>query len=311
MIATRPLSPGVGLEVLGVDMAATADPAVRRRLWELFIDSGVLLFRGAGTSAEAHLAFSRCFGELERHSVRESWTEGCPELIDLTYLPPPPGERPKTQPVYELDGEPVAGWLPWHTDQCFVPRLSRGGMLRALEVPPYKGRTGFIDKIRLYDMLDDGMKARIEGLSVIYQFQPDVSRHRFGRPAGLRLLSSSAAMDGLVQRLDQDFPPAVHPLVYPQAETGRRVLNFSPAYAIGVQGMATRESDALLDALTRHCLTPGQAYYHAWQVDDLVVWDNWRTLHCAEGAPAEHARRMHRTSIAGDYGLGSAAAAPV
>ncbi len=39
---------------------------------------------------------------------------------------------PSTQPVYELDGEQVAGWLPWHTDQCFVPRLSRGGVLRAI-----------------------------------------------------------------------------------------------------------------------------------------------------------------------------------
>jgi taurine dioxygenase len=251
------------------------------------------------------MPFSRCFGELERHSVRESWTEGCPELIDLTYLPPPPGERPKTQPVYELDGEQVAGWLPWHTDQCFVPRLSRGGMLRALEVPPYKGRTGFIDKIRLYDTLDDELKARIEGLSVVYQFQPDVSRHRFGRPAGLRLVSPSTAMEKLSARLDQDFPPATHPLVYPQAETGRKVLNFSPAYAIGVQGLSAGEGDALLDALTRHCLAPGHAYHHAWQADDLVVWDNWRTLHCAEGAPVEHARRMHRTSIAGDYGLGA------
>jgi taurine dioxygenase len=299
------LSDAVGLEILGVDAGRPIDGETRRALNEAFVQAGVLLFRGAGTSVEAHLNVSRCFGALERHSVKESWTEGCPELIDISYRPTAPGEQSKTQPIYEVSGEALAGWLPWHTDQCFMPLLSRGGVLRALQVPPTRGRTGFIDKIRLYETLPEDLKAAIEGLSVIYQFEPRMDRHKFGKPAGLKLLSSSAAMDSILDRLDRDFPPAIHPLVYAQRETGRKVLNFSPAYALRIRGMDAAKSDDLLSALTEHCLAPGHAYFHDWRAGDLVVWDNWRTLHSAEGSPAEHARIMHRTSIAGDYGLGS------
>ena len=36
----------------------------------------------------------------------------------------------------------------------------------------------------------------------------------------------------------------------------------------------------------------------------MVLWDNWRMLHCATGTPADETRLMERTTIGGDYGLG-------
>jgi taurine dioxygenase len=36
----------------------------------------------------------------------------------------------------------------------------------------------------------------------------------------------------------------------------------------------------------------------------MVIWDNWRVLHSVSGSAPEHGRCMHRTTIAGDYGLG-------
>ena len=38
----------------------------------------------------------------------------------------------------------------------------------------------------------------------------------------------------------------------------------------------------------------------------MVLWDNWRVLHCASGVSPEQTRVMHRTTIAGDYALGRA-----
>ena len=264
----------------------------------------MLLFRGVGTSPEAHLRVSRCFGELERHSVKESWVENSPELVDISYVPPAPGAQSETQPIYEVDGQALAGWLPWHTDQCFMPQLSRGGVLRTIQAPAEGGRTGFLDKIRLYETLPEPLQARIEGLSVVYRFQPQATLHKFGKPQGLKLLSRSAAMDSLLARLDRDFPPAIHPLVYTQRETGRKVLNLSPAYALGIEGMDGDTGDALLNELVAHCLQPGYAYHHDWRNDDLVAWDNWRTMHSASGTPIHCTRLIQRTSIKGYYGLG-------
>jgi taurine dioxygenase len=303
-LQTRPITAIFGAEIIGLDATGPVPDRTQQELYDLFVRYGVLLFRGAGVSAEAHLRVSRCFGEIERHSVKESWIEGMPELVDISYVPPANGERSANQPIYEVDGRLLAGWLPWHTDQCFTPRLSRGGVLRMIRTPEEGGRTGFQDKMALYDTLPAGLKARIDGLSVVYRFQPNATLHRFGRPPNLRLAGSSAAMDALTVRLDRDFPPAVHPLVYTQKETGRTVLNLSPAYATGIEGMEEDESDALLSELVTHCLKPKPAYWHAWRNGDLVAWDNWRVMHAAEGTPPDCTRLVQRTSIMGDYGLG-------
>lgn len=303
-LTTRTLPSGIGLEVGGLDLSAPLDDATRAELWQLFIEAGVLVFPGAGTTPEAHIELSRAFGELELHSNREAWVEGCPELIDISYRPPSTAGSSGVQPVYDVGGAHLAGWLGWHTDQCFISRLSRGGVLRAIQVPEHFGRTGFLDKIRLYDSLDAEVQHRISGLRVVYQFEPRMDRHRYGVPDDVRLLRSSAAMDSLVERIERDFPPVTHPLVLTQRETGRRILNFSPCYAIDVEGLPDEDADELLTVLSDHCTSAPHAYFHDWHVHDLVAWDNWRMLHQAEGCLEDETRLMHRTSIAGSDRIG-------
>jgi taurine dioxygenase len=43
---------------------------------------------------------------------------------------------------------------------------------------------------------------------------------------------------------------------------------------------------------------------HQWKLGQMLTWDNWRMLHCVSGCDADVPRQMHRTTIAGDYGLG-------
>jgi taurine dioxygenase len=93
-------------------------------------------------------------------------------------------------------------------------------------------------------------------------------------------------------------------MVYIQEQTGRPVLNLSPWFAEGIEGMETEEGDALLHEVVQHCISSDQAYFHQWQPDDMVLWDNWRMLHCATGIPPDGSRHMQRTTIAGDYALG-------
>ncbi|MEJ0045241.1 MAG: TauD/TfdA family dioxygenase [Rhodospirillales bacterium] len=53
-----------------------------------------------------------------------------------------------------------------------------------------------------------------------------------------------------------------------------------------VLGMGRDESDALLEEIAEHLVDPRYAYFHAWGRDDMIVWDNWRVIHSANGVPS-------------------------
>ena len=94
-------------------------------------------------------------------------------------------------------------------------------------------------------------------------------------------------------------------MVYEQPGTGRKVLNVSPYFAMGIHGMPGPEGDELLAEVVQNVIDDAFAYYHQWNTtNEMVLWDNWRMLHSAKGVPANLSRSMQRTTIAGDYALG-------
>ena len=298
----KPLGEGSGLEVSGVNLDRLLDADTRKALQDAFLAAGILLFRRAATGPEAHLALSCCFGELQRHPVKENWAAGYPELVDISYRPALQGES--SVALYEVDGKRRGGWLPWHSDLRYMSKINRGGILRSIKAPREGGRTGFIDQIAAYATLPEALRQRIEDLHVVYQLRSDFTQEKFGKPESLTLVTNAAALTAMAARIDRDFPPVVHPMVYVQPETGRKVLNVSPTSAVGIHEMPNGEGDALLEEVISYALNPALTYYHDWQENDLVLWDNWRTLHCAEGVPEDCVREMQRTTIAGDYALG-------
>src|ERR1043166_4603249 len=65
-LATRPLHPLFGVEIIGVDCARPIAPAVFAEIRALFEQHSLLLFRGQTLDDETQVAFSRLFGPLER-----------------------------------------------------------------------------------------------------------------------------------------------------------------------------------------------------------------------------------------------------
>ncbi len=68
--------------------------------------------------------------------------------------------------------------------------------------------------------------------------------------------------------------------------------------------MEGEDGDALLEAVAQQCVDERYAYFHTYQPDDMVLWGNWRMLHCGADIPADESRWMARTTIQGDYALG-------
>ncbi len=283
-----------GAVVTGLTREALADDDVRERLRALWIDRGVVVFRGF-EGEDAQIELSRCFGRLIAHPTRETRSEH-PELMTVHY-------RPEDGWLMRVDGELRGSWLPWHSDLVYVDRINRGGVLRPVRLPGRLGQTGFIDKIGAYAALPDRLKARIEGLEVVYKYDLDPANQRFGRIADVTVERFTPGIVSIQNRLG-DFPRVVHPLVYAQRETGRKMLNLSPWFAVGIAGMMDADGDALLEEVARHMVDGADVYMHDWRLGDMVLWDNWRVLHSSTGSPADEERWMLRTTIEGDYGLG-------
>jgi len=81
----------------------------------------------------------------------------------------------------------------------------------------------------------------------------------------------------------------------PKANMGQPVPRYDAVAK--VTGSAKYAADVPL-------VNPAYAYFHKWQPNDMVVWDNWRVIHSAAGVPLHCARRARRTTIMGDYEVG-------
>jgi taurine dioxygenase len=294
-IAPLPGQDAFGAVVTGLTSVDIEKPEVQADLRKLWIDRGVVVFRGVDGGEETHIRLSRVFGELTDHEMFKHLPDRRPELIDLIY------DRTEGE-VYELDGQEMGAWLPWHSDLIYTDQINRGGILRALELPRKGGgETGFIDRINTYELLPEELKAKIEGLNVLYRPNFNPENQRFGKRPNMRITAETPRM---IRANNENRPRTVHPLVYQQRETGRKVLNVSPWFAEAIEGMENEEGDAILKAVIEHSIRPDLAYFHSWQVGDMVLWDNWRMMHSANGVAIDDRRAMQRTTIVGDYALG-------
>src|SRR5260221_10782680 len=154
-LSLRPLSYGLGAEVCGIEVAKPMSEGSFGEIYRAFLQHGILLFRNQDITREQHIAFSRRFGELDRHdSLPRDRHPDYPELLLVTNIP-------------EEDGKPSAskytGHL-WHSDMSFTPVPSLGSLLRGITIPPVGGDTMFTNMYKAYDMLSDGMKKSIERL---------------------------------------------------------------------------------------------------------------------------------------------------
>ena len=219
-------------------------------------------------------------------------------VIEMRHEPNQPGA------VRLGDGRLLSSWLPWHFDHCYNDQLNRAGVLRAVEAPPEGGLTGWVDGVALYDAIAPQLRDRIEGESVIYAMDVIMDNLRFGRPAGfVEVEPAQSAVEVMAEY--EGRPRAIHPAVWTRS-SGQKVLHISPWMAKGLHGREDADGEALLAAVCDEIVdVAGQlGYFHSWEPTEMVIWDNWRLLHSVSGMAPEHSRCMHRTTIAGDYGLG-------
>jgi taurine dioxygenase len=283
MLQIRKLSAGCGAEIIGVDLSGVVDDATFRAIEQAYVEHSVLLFRGQKLSDEKHVEFSRRFGELEIHVLREYVNPEHPELYRISNII----ENGKRL------GIPDAGNY-WHTDLSYTSRPSRGSIMHSHRIPVRDGKalgdTSFCSTVSAYDSLSESLKRRIGGLQAVHRFWDRYLAER--KKAGQHVEVSA-------ERRAQT-PDVVHPMVRTHPLSGRKVLFVNEGFTISVVGLPESESRELLDTLFAHVNKGDNVYRHSWQVGDVVMWDNWATQHRlnVDYRPDEP-RYMQRTTLVG------------
>lgn len=294
--------PNVGVEVSGFDINAPFGEELQAELRALWYEHAILLFRGQAITPESQIRFSRVFGTLALHPLKATRSEKNPELFELVN-----GGDKDGFMTARYKGETIVGRLDWHIDLHYTGCPNHGAVLTAVEVAKEDGLTGFGDLAKAYDALDDATKSLLAKLEVAYAFSMQRRHMRFVDLEGYEPgpLSPRKPSDMNFP----DFPDAVYPAVVTHPVSGRKVLGIVEQFLDRVVtpqrfGLSNDESIELLERLVAHTRKPEFIYYHQWRQGDMVLWDNWRAMHCATGTKPGVRRVINRTTIEGRQQLG-------
>jgi len=273
----RPLTPALGAEILGVDLAQEVSEELFASLYGAFLAHQVLLFRDQDIPPGRQVAFARHFGEVQIHVMNQYHAAGHPELYYLSNLGPdgkPSGKHPDK------------GTLAWHTDGSWSRRTGQATIIYSDEVPAEGGETWFCDMYAAWDSLAPERQAELLGLRAVHNL--DFSRTR------------RHGVDLMTEEQKRDKPPVDHPVVRTHPETGRKAL-FLGDHAEYIQGMDYDAGRALIEAVNAEAIHPSRVYEHRWRPGDLIAWDNRCLQHRATEYDETRVRRvMRRCTVLGE-----------
>lgn len=286
MLTVKPLDAALGAEIAGVDVAAPLAEADREALRAALYEHSLVVLRDQRLEPAALERFARCFGTPKPHILDHLRLPQCPSILLLSNI------VENGAPIGVYDGAAY-----WHTDMSFEQRPAAATVVHALEVPETGGETLFANMFRAYAALDEDTRRRIDGLTVV---------HHYGNRDDLDESSSTSA-SALNERQKQEVHNVFHPLVLAHPGTARKALYGVSGSSFGIDGMDDGEAIRLLDELKRHATGPRFVYAHRYRQGDVVVWDNFSTLHAATPiAPATgplDRRMLYRISVVPDHDI--------
>lgn len=266
-----PMTPTIGAEIEGIDLSRPLAAATVSALRQALLDWKVLFFRDQDITTEQHLAFARCFGELEVHPFAPHKPD-YPEVLAITH-----------------DDKSKGRENTWHSDVTWRLEPSLGSILRAIEVPPVGGDTLFSDMYAAYDGLKDEVKARIDGAMTVHDF----THFR----AGMR---RRGATEEQIQAFNEKYPMVEHPVVRTHPETGRKAIYVNAAFTLNIVGLEKAQSDALLAHLFAQAAIPEYQCRFRWENNSIAFWDNRASQHYAVSDYFPAVRKMERVTVIGD-----------
>ncbi|MFJ4294440.1 TauD/TfdA dioxygenase family protein [Cupriavidus sp. NPDC089707] len=272
------LTPCIGAEIGGVDLARPLDDETYTALRQALLKFKVLFFREQDMTPAQHVAAARRFGELEVHPMNPNLPEH-PELI-----------------VFDRNEKARGQENGYHSDVSWREVPSMGSMLRCLVSPETGGDTIWVNMAAAYARLPEDVQMRIDGLLAVHDAMP---------------VFGAAMTEERYAQMRREYPPVVHPVVRTHPESGEKILFVNEGFVTHLANYKehhTRRigSDSrlgemdLLQYLYRQTAAPEYQVRLKWRKNTVALWDNRATQHYAVEDYFPQRRVMHRATVIGD-----------
>jgi alpha-ketoglutarate-dependent 2,4-dichlorophenoxyacetate dioxygenase len=276
----EPLHPEFGARISGVNLCQPLEQSSFEQIESAINRYSFLLFENQQMNDDAHLDFTRRFGELEEEHV------GYYSRGEVTYVGRVGNIDDEGNKVSARQIKSSTGNEMWHSDSSFREIPAMYSLLTAYEVPDEAGETEFASGRSAYQRLDPETRRLIDGRIGIHDYI--YSRTKVGE-------------DAVNQGQRTYMHPVRQRLVRQNPVTGERNV-FVGSHVKEIEGMSDDEAKPLIMRLIAEVTRPESVYRHRWQAGDFVIWDNRCLLHCGCGYDAEkYRRRMHQTRVRGQW----------
>ncbi|MBN35146.1 MAG: hypothetical protein CMM46_10300 [Rhodospirillaceae bacterium] len=262
-LAMTPLSPSLGVEIIGLDLDTAWEDDVAEDLRAAFDKHHLLFLRGQEIDEAAQIRFATLFGPISHRGAYM-------KARDFTHV----------SNVRE-DGILGGGILHFHSDHTFFRHPLRAICLYAIEVPEKGGDTLFSNVALAYERLPEAMKMRLDGRQSLQLFDYSGDYNR-------RTLAEDAPADA---------PCCWHPLTKTDQD-GRTVLFMHAHTTAAIEGMDHDETDSLIEKLVDVIADPAIGYRHQWRHGDVLVWNNITLQHARTDFDPSARRTLRRIPIA-------------
>jgi taurine dioxygenase len=275
-VSVVPLSPALGAEIKGVDLREPQDAATIQAINDAFDNHIVVVFRGQELSEDDQVRAANYFGKVHvRQRPANGRTPGgeydTPFMMVTNIV-----ENGKAIGAFG-DGE-----MWFHHDTSYYPQPHRATFLYAMKLTSWGGQTCFSNMYMAYDNIPQALREKLEGRKVLQV-------HDYKRRERIDL--EKVGVDTIAHHEQPIF--ITHPA------TGRKALYISRLMSARIEGLSSEESEAALEQLFDISEDPAIVYEHEWQLGDLILWDNWCSIHARKDFPREEPRLMRRCTIEG------------
>ena len=269
-----PTGQTLGATIEGVDLSKPLSAELLGKVMQALGNHGVLRFPGQSLSGIQLKHFSLQLGDLEINVAGGFQEPGHPEVMILSNI--------------VENGKPIGlsdAGQDWHTDMSYSRQIAFANVLYGIKIPMRDGKplgnTEFCNMHAAYEELPADVKRNLEGKTVLHDFNKfweEMRRREGSRRAPLTEAQRKAK------------PPVSHPVFLDHPLTGRKVLYANPGYSIKINELSEKESAETLAFLFSHQTQPKFRYAHQWREKDVLVWEDFGTIHNAipDYLPHEH-----------------------